>query len=131
MIFRRSFLAVAACALSLPVLAASHPAGRGGSVHLALSKSVPAPDEVVASPSELRFWYTDAPDKEGSSVQLSDEAGSAMSLGDMEGDPDDPKVLAIPVTGTLAPGGYVVAWTTLGGDGHEVYGRFSFTVGAN
>ena len=35
MIFRRSFLAVAACALPLPVLAASHPAGRGGSVHLA------------------------------------------------------------------------------------------------
>ena len=130
MISRRHFLAFVACVLALPALAAFRPAVHDGVLNLALSKSAPAADEVLASPHELRLWYTDAPVEGLTSVQLSDADGDAVPIGEAETDPTDPKLVAFPVRGTLAPGRHVVAWSTVGADDHEVFGRFSFTVTA-
>ena len=130
MIFRRHFLAGVACVLALPALAAFRPAVHDGVLHLALSKSAPAADEVLASPSEIRLWYTEAPVGGLTSVQLSDAGGNAVPIGDAEADPADPKVVVFPMQGTLALGRHVVAWSTVGADDHEVFGRFSFTVTA-
>ena len=126
MVFRLHFLAVVACALALPALAASRPAVHDGVLHLALSKSAPAADEVLASPRELRLWYAEAPVEGLTSVQLSDADGNAVPIGEAEADPADPKLVVFPLRGTLAPGRYVVAWSTVGADDHDVFGRFSY-----
>ena len=73
-------------ALALSVLAVT----RDLDVHLVLTKSAPGSDEVVASPHEIRLWFSDEPDEGATSVRLSDAEGRTASVGNSETSPDDP-----------------------------------------
>ena len=118
-------MAIAGCAVAL-----SGAAARDVDAHLVLTKSAPGSDEVVASPHEIRLWFSDEPDRGATSVRLSVAEGSTASVGNPEASPDDPRVIVTPVDRTLTPGLYAVSWSTTGSDGHEVFGDFTFTVTA-
>jgi hypothetical protein len=96
--------------------------------HFALSRSVPAADATVASPAEVRLWFTE-PAADGSvSIRLVDAAGAAVETADVVHDPQDAKVYSIAVGRRLAAGRYTVSWRGIGDDGHTVQGNFGFAV---
>lgn len=112
-------LAIAAAALvAVPASAA---------FHNKLEKSVPAADATVASPKEVRLWFTEKVEARFSSISLTKPDSSKVELGKAHAT-DDAKSIAADVPATLAPGSYTVTWRTAGDDGHAVRGRFAFTV---
>lgn len=101
-------------------------------VHFDLKQSAPAKDaHVMGSPSEIRLWFTQAPQEGTTSIRLVTSAGDEAATGDVVQDPSDPTVFSVPVTGTLANGTYTVSWRALGQDGHVVRDTFSFMVMAH
>lgn len=111
----------------LIVLAAAAPESR---LHFALSRSVPAADATVASPAEVRLWFTEAA-KDGSvGIRVVNAGGEAVETAAPARDEADERVYAVAVTSPLAAGRYTVAWRGIGDDGHVVTGDFAFTVSA-
>lgn len=105
-------------------------ATRSDAVHFALTRSVPAADASVASPAEVRLWFTE-PAKDGSmGVRLVNAAGALVETTEVAADPQDAKVYFITVGRALAAGRYTVAWRGVGADGHALNGEFGFTVSA-
>jgi methionine-rich copper-binding protein CopC len=126
---RLSFLA-GACVLALPAFAPDRAAAHDRDVHLALARSAPAADEMVASPREIRLWFTQAPQKGITTIRLANAAGKSVALGSIGTDPADAKVAMAAVQGMLSPGRYLVTWRTMAVDSHVVGGEFPFTVRA-
>ena len=58
-----SMVALAAVALALPLAA-------GAALHNRLAKSVPAADETVAPPKEVRLWFTEKVEPKFSSITV-------------------------------------------------------------
>lgn len=99
-------------------------------LHFGLSRSVPAADATVASPTEVRLWFTQVA-KDGSvGIRLVDPAGAAVATAEPARDAADGKIYSIAVSRRLAAGRYTVAWRGIGDDGHTVQGNFAFTVSA-
>lgn len=98
--------------------------------HFALTRSVPAADATVASPAEVRLWFTEAATDNSVAIRLVDTAGAALETGETTRDAQDAKVYSIALSRALAAGRYTVAWRGIGDDGHVVQGNFAFTVGA-
>ncbi len=97
--------------------------------HFDLKQSAPTKDaHLMASPSEVRLWFTQAPQDGSTSIRLVTSDGNEAPTGDVVQDPDDPTVFSVPVEGTLAAGTYTVAWRALGQDGHVVRDTFGFMV---
>ena len=121
----KSKLLILAAGLLLTVGAAS-----AGLLHFGLSRSVPAADATVASPAEVRLWFTEAA-KDGSvGIRLVDPAGAAVETAEPVRDAQDGKIYSIAVARRLAAGRYTVAWRGIGDDGHTVQGNYAFTVSA-
>lgn len=99
-------------------------------LHFALSRSVPAADATVASPAEVRLWFTEAAAENSASIRLVNAAGAAVETGETTQAAADAPVYSIAVGRTLAAGRYTVAWRGIGDDGHVVQGEFAFTVSA-
>jgi methionine-rich copper-binding protein CopC len=96
--------------------------------HMALSKSMPEADAVMAgSPEHIQVWFTQAPDPAISQVTLEDGSGE-VELGEMMIH-DDKSVMTMVKT-PLAPGTYTVRWRSAGDDGHTLRGEFTFSVKA-
>lgn len=121
-------LLVAAVALLTAGFATRAPAAPG--LHLQLNRSFPAADTTLASPSELRLWFSQAPQAQATQARLIRDGEPVGALGALEQDPADEKVFAAPVSGTLPDGSYTVSWRTMAADGHVVRGDFAFTVRA-
>jgi methionine-rich copper-binding protein CopC len=99
-------------------------------LHFALSRSVPAADATVASPAEVRLWFTQVA-KEGSvGIRVVNAAGEAIETAAPARDQADGRVYAVALPGPLAAGRYTVAWRGIGDDGHVVTGDFGFSVSA-
>ncbi len=99
-------------------------------LHFGLSRSLPAADATVASPAEVRLWFTQVA-KDGSvGIRLVDPAGAAVATAEPARDAADGKIYSIAVGRRLAAGRYTVAWRGIGDDGHTVQGNFAFTVSA-
>lgn len=99
-------------------------------LHFALSRSIPAADATVASPAEVRLWFTEAA-KDGSvGVRLVDPSGAAVETAEVAQSAEDATAYSIAVGRRLAAGRYTVAWRGIGDDGHTVQGNFAFTVSA-
>ena len=127
----RTLLAPLALAAALLVMTApSSPAPAASGVHLQLDRSQPAADTTLASPSEVRLWFSQVPQASATSLRLVRDGEPVAALGDIAQDPDDGKVFAAPIRGTLPPGPYMVSWRTMAADGHVVRGEFTFTVQA-
>ncbi len=115
----RILVSAAATALLLAV-----PAVVGA--HGLLRSSSPAADTVlVASPSEIRLIFTEAPERAFTRVRLVGPDGHVFTR-PVEIFPGN--VAVARMTGPLAPGEYRVEWQTAGGDGHPVSGSFGFSV---
>ena len=48
--------------------------------------------------------------------------------GEVERDGEDPKLMSVAVTGSMAAGTYTVAWRGIGDDGHVIRDDFQFSV---
>lgn len=99
-------------------------------VHLQLDRSAPEADATVASPAEIRLWFSQVPQAGATSARLLRGGAPVDALVELEPDPEDGSVFAGPVEGSLAPGRYTVAWRAMAADGHVVRGDFDFTVQA-
>lgn len=98
------------------------------SLHLQLDRSAPGADATVASPSEIRLWFSQVPQAGATSARLIHDGGPVEAMGELKADPDDATVFAAPVAGALTPGLYTVSWRAMAADGHVVRGDFDFTV---
>ena len=124
---RLSTLAFFALLLPLQAALASPDVTRA---HFQLSKSSPAADAAVPSPTEVRLWFSQEPQNGTTSIRVLDAAEKPLHTGDVVRDAQDGKVHSVALHGRLAPGRYTVAWRAMGQDGHVVRGDFSFTVTA-
>ena len=131
---RRVLLAGLTAVLTLfllsPVSGPSRSLDAALTVHLKLDRSAPEADAAVASPSEIRLWFSQVPQSDATSARLVREGAPVEAMGDLKPDTGDASIFAAPVEGTLAPGVYTVAWRTMAADGHVVRGDFDFTVQA-
>ncbi|WP_164736442.1 copper homeostasis periplasmic binding protein CopC [Rhizobium vallis] len=95
--------------------------------HAHLKTSSPAEKASVVSPGELDLTFTEELNLKFSGVKVTDPDKKEITLGDAALKDDD-KVLAVPISGTLAPGNYTVDWHVLSTDGHKTSGIYTFTV---
>ncbi len=114
-----STVALVVVALAAPTAAAAF--------HNKLAKSIPAADESVATPKEIRLWFTEKVEPKFSSITVMTADSVKVELGKARGT-DDPKSIAVDVPMALAAGKYLVSWRTAGDDGHAVRGKYSFSV---
>lgn len=98
--------------------------------HFELSKSSPEAGAEIASPSEVRLWFTQVPEEGTTSIRLVDGAGDAIHTSDVTQDAEDEYAFSVALHGALASGEYTVAWRSMGDDGHVVRGDFTFAVTA-
>ena len=97
--------------------------------HPRLDSANPAADvSVVASPKEIKLTFNEGIIAKFSGLELKDESGRAVTVGDPEVDPKDPKQLVVPVSTALAAGRYTVNWHAVSEDTHKVSGDYSFRV---
>lgn len=99
-------------------------------VHTRLLRSEPAKDTTVAAaPTEVRLWFSEAVTVSLTRATL-ESGATTVPLGKASraGGAEAPVVLPVPTP--LAPGPYVVRWSTASADGHPVKGTFRFTVGS-
>ena len=115
-----SMVALAAVALALPLAA-------GAALHNRLAKSVPAADETVAPPKEVRLWFTEKVEPKFSSITVMGTDSAKVETTKAIAT-DDPKSIKVDLTGAMAAGAYQVTWRTAGDDGHAVRGKYTFTV---
>lgn len=121
----RAVGATVAAAIMLGIVAASAVA----SAHLSLKESSPKKDETVsASPEAVTLRFTQAPQMAGTSVRLLPKGGRPLDLDPATAREDDPSVVVLEVSETLADGDYEVMWRAMAQDGHTIRGEFGFSV---
>lgn len=96
--------------------------------HFELMRSAPADKATVHQVSEVRLWFSEAPEENTVSIHVLNAAGDPVRTGDAKPDARDPSVFSAAVPDALTPGAYTVSWRGMGDDGHVVRGRFSFDV---
>lgn len=97
--------------------------------HLTLRRSAPADGTSVATPSEIRLWFSQEPQRGSTTVTVTGPAG-AVAVGNVTVDADDNRTFFAPVESALPAGSYRVNWRTMASDGHVIRGEFGFTVTA-
>ncbi len=95
--------------------------------HNRLTRSLPAADSSVASPREIRLWFTEKPEPRLSAITLLAADSSRVPLGPVRAT-TDPQSVSAAVASPLRAGRYAVVWRTTSPDGHAVRGRFEFSV---
>lgn len=101
----------------------------GEAMHLELERSEPAADAAVhESPTEIRLWFTQTPEIEGTSVRVLPVGGEPLETGDARLAEDDDTLVVATLGAPLANGRYEVRWRALARDGHVVRGTFEFQV---
>lgn len=117
-------------AAGLLTAAAATATATDAAFHFALSRSVPAADATVPSPSEVRLWFTQVAQPGSVAIRVIDTGGDAVPTGEPMPNEDDGRVYHVDVTGKLPAGAYTVSWRGIGDDGHVVRGDFRFSVSA-
>jgi methionine-rich copper-binding protein CopC len=97
-------------------------------IHFALSKSTPEADATVASPGEIRLWFTEIPENETTSIRLIGDGAESVHVAEVVQDAEDGRVFSVALHGALPAGTYTVSWRAMGSDGHVVRDTFDFTV---
>lgn len=88
----------------------------------------PPPDsQLETSPTEVRMVFSEELEASFSQIRVFNTRGEQVDLGDGGRDPDDPSSLLVSLP-PLEQGLYSVVWQTIGSDGHQIRGNFSFTV---
>jgi copper transport protein len=104
--------------------------GRPVSAHASLLTTNPAADSVLdIPPREIVLHFTEPVDPTDESIRLVTANGTPVELGSVTADPGSASLSAA-ITGELADGSYVVAWSAVSADSHPISGAFVFSVGA-
>ena len=97
--------------------------------HPKLMSSMPAADATVtAGPSELRLTFNENLEASMSGVDVKDQSGKKIETGKAATDPDDAKLLVIPLSAPLGDGTSNVDWHAVASDTHRIKGSYAFTV---
>jgi copper transport protein len=100
---------------------------RPASAHAELIGTEPASGAVMAeAPSEVVLRFTENVSVEADGVRILGADGERRDAGDARA---AGAVVTVPLDGTLARGGYVVAWRVISADGHPISGAYQFSVG--
>lgn len=95
--------------------------------HARLVRSVPAVNaRVSTSPASVSLWFSERSELRYTSIELVDSAGVVIPHGPITS--IDSMGVTAPITATLSPGRYSVAWRTAAADAHGTSGRFAFVV---
>jgi copper transport protein len=122
---RKSWLVVVATVASL---AWASPV----SAHGQLDSSSPAPSAVLESaPSEIRLDFNEPVVPIARSIEIYNQDGQRIVLGEALVSPEDPSVLIAKDVPAIPDGLYVVAWRAVSNDGHAIDGAYSFQIGAS
>ena len=122
---RKSWLVVVATVASL---AWASPV----SAHGQLDSSSPAPSAVLESaPSEIRLDFNEPVVPIARSIEIYNQDGQRIVLGEALVSPEDPSVLIAKDVPAIPDGLYVVAWRGVSNDGHAIEGAYSFQIGAS
>jgi copper resistance protein C len=116
----RVYIAVAAVAMFLSTgIALAHPQ---------LDHAIPPVGSTVASPSEIRIFFSEPliPTAR-SSISLAPDGGAPLAMSNSPVNTADPAQMVLKVP-SLAPGNYLVRWRAIGIDGHEMSGDYPFEV---
>ncbi len=100
--------------------------------HFELRSSAPMADSTVSSASEVRLWFTQAPQDGTTQIRVRRE-GALLEVSDVptsnaQPAPDDPMVYFVSADRPLGSGHYEVRWRSMAADGHVVEGDFLFHV---
>jgi methionine-rich copper-binding protein CopC len=82
----------------------------------------------TASPKQIRILFNEVVIPQFSGVDLKDQAGKTVATGKSQTDPDNKKLLVVPVKEQLAPGDYKVEWHAVSDDTHRIKGNYTFSV---
>ena len=124
----RFWVILAVTAASVVMLGGSVPRA-GSGMHLRLVRAEPAADSTVTvAPTEIRLFFSEAPQIRVTTVKLLDATSQEVTIGTAKADERDGKIVMAPITGTVAPGTWTVSWRTMARDGHVVSGDFRFTL---
>jgi len=122
---RKSWLIVAATVASLAW-------GSPVSAHGQLDSSSPAPAAVLeTAPSEISLDFNEPVTPVARSIEIYNQDGQRIVLGEALLSPDDPSVLIAKDVPAIPDGLYVVAWRAVSNDGHAIEGAYSFQIGAS
>lgn len=127
---RREMMSLKRMLLAAGVLAALGATAAADLLHFGLSRSVPVADAAVASPAEVRLWFTQVARDGSVSIRVVNAGGDAVETAAPTRDEADGRIYAVAIPKPLAAGRYTVAWRGIGDDGHPVTGDFAFTVTA-
>ena len=93
--------------------------------------ATPKPNEILtSSPTEIRIGFSEALVAAFSGLEIDDQNGKAVELGDATINPNDDRELVVAIKAKLAPGTYTVKWHAVGVDTHRVSGHYSFQMKA-
>jgi len=100
----------------------------GVGAHAFLDRAEPRVGSTIkTAPAHVRLWFTGALESAYSRVQVLDEAGQRVDLGDSALDAERRNVLRVSLP-ALPPGRYKVLWRVLAIDSHVTEGDFTFRV---
>lgn len=102
------------------------------SAHAQLDSSSPAPSSVLESaPSEIRLNFNEPVTAIARSIEIYNQDGQRIVLGEALTSPDDPSVLFAGDVPEIPDGLYVVAWRAVSNDGHALEGAYTFQIGTS
>ena len=111
------------------VAAAAVTAAAEARAHAFLDHASPAVgSSVPTSPPIVTLWFTQDLEPAFSSVQVPDDAGQRVDLGNARIPQSSPAELQIGLK-SLPPGTYTVSWHVVSVDTHPTEGTFTFEVG--
>ena len=96
--------------------------------HLKLLKSDPAANATVASPTQVKLWFSQRPELAVTRIALVDASGTERVLAPLTRDAKAGSPIVAPVATPVAAGAYRIAWRTMATDGHVLNGTVPFTV---
>jgi len=101
----------------------------GTVLHLRLDSTEPAAGTALpASPEEIRLFFSEPPQMQGTTVRLADAGGELVATTEAVADEADARQVFIVPAEPLAPGAYTVHWRVIAQDGHAQRGDFDFEV---
>ncbi len=106
---------------------------RGGAeAHAFLERSDPLENAVVPSvPADARLWFTEPIERQYAHAQLFDVRGQRIETPAAAVDPDDSKLMVLPLPSDLQVGTYTISWQNISAaDGHPADGLLTFTIGS-
>jgi copper transport protein len=104
--------------------------GRPVSAHASLVTTNPVADSVLdVPPGEIVLTFTEPVDPTDEAIRLVTADGTPVKLGSVTQDRGSASLSAA-ISGELADGSYVVAWSAVSNDSHPISGAFVFSVGA-